>query len=184
VTFSRQAWIGALMGLVVLGARRGRRGVLVLPALLVVLLLCVPVPGHSASFASYLVSSADTSTTSTGTRLGLWRDAFTFIGRQPLLGVGPGQYASLNPDPVAHPIFYAHNVILDVAVEFGVLGAVAFVALFAAAIGAAWRRQADLGAALLVAYLAAGLFDDVLYFPRNGFVLAAAFALTTAGRGP
>jgi O-antigen ligase len=183
-TFSRQAWLGALAGLLVLGARRGRRGVLVLLAVLVVVVLVAPVPGHGASFATYLASSADTSTTSTGIRLGLWRDALTFIGQRPLLGVGPGQYASLNPDPVAHPIFYAHNVVLDAAVELGVLGAVALVALFAAGIGGAWRRRADLGAALLVGYLVAGLFDDVLYFPRNGFVLAAAFALTTAVRAP
>jgi O-antigen ligase len=182
VTFSRQAWIGALAGLFVLGARGGRRGVLVLLGLLVMVVLFVPVPGHDATFASYLATSADTSTTSTGTRLGLWHDAIGFIGQRPLLGIGPGQYAALNPDPGAHPIYYAHDVVLDVAVELGLLGAVAFVALFAAGIGAAWRRQADLGAALLVAYLAAGLFDDVLYFPRNGYMLAAAFALTTVGR--
>jgi O-antigen ligase len=183
-TFSRQAWIGALAGLLVLGARRGRRGVLVLLALLVVLVLVVPVPGHDATFAGYLASSADTSTTSTGTRIGLWHQALQFIGQRPLLGIGPGQYASLNPDPGAHPIFYAHDVVLDVAVELGVLGAAALLALFGTAIARAWRRQADLAAALLVAYLVAGLFDDVLYFPRNGFVLAAAFGLSAAGRAP
>jgi O-antigen ligase len=183
-TFSRQAWIGALAGLLVLGARRGRRGVLALLGLLAVLLLVVPVPGHDATFASYLASSADTSTTSTGTRLGLWHQAVDFIGARPLLGIGPGQFSSLNPDPGAHPIFYAHNVVLDVAVELGVLGAAAFVALFGAAIAGAWQRRADLAAALLVAYLVAGLFDDVLYFPRNGFVLAAAFGLSAARRAP
>jgi O-antigen ligase len=181
-TFSRQAWIGVLAGLLVLGARRGRRGVLALLGLLALLLLVVPVPGHDASFAGYLASSADTSTTSTGTRLGLLQQAVQFVGQRPLLGIGPGQYSSLNPDPGAHPIFYAHNVVLDVAVELGVLGAVAFLALFGTAIVAAWRRQADLAAALLVAYLVAGLFDDVLYFPRNGFVLAAAFGLSAGGR--
>jgi O-antigen ligase len=183
-TFSRQAWIGALAGLLVLGARRGRRGVLVLLGLLAVVLLFVGVPGHDATFASYLASSADTSTTSTGTRLGLWQQALQFIGARPLSGIGPGQYASLNPDPGAHPIFYAHNVVLDVAVELGVLGAAAFVALFGTAITGAWQRRADLAAAMLVAYLVAGLFDDVLYFPRNGFVLAAAFGLGAVGRAP
>jgi O-antigen ligase len=183
-TFSRQAWIGALAGLLVLGARRGRRGVLALLGLLALLLLAVPVPGHDATFAAYLASSADSSTTSTGTRLGLFHQALQFIGQRPLLGIGPGQYSSLNPDPGAHPIFYAHDVVLDVAVEFGVLGAAALLALFGTAIARAWQRQADLAAALLVAYLVAGLFDDVLYFPRNGFVLAAAFGLSAAGRAP
>jgi O-antigen ligase len=181
-TFSRQAWIGTLAGLLVLGARRGHRGVLVLLGLLALLVLFVPVPGHDSTFASYLATSADASTQSTATRLGLWQDAVRFIGDRPLLGIGPGQYGSLNPDPVAHPVFYAHDVALDVAVELGLAGALAFLACFAAAISSAWRRRADLGAALLVAYLTAGLFDDVLYFPRNGFVLAAAFGLCAVGQ--
>jgi O-antigen ligase len=184
VTFSRQAWIGVLAGLLVLGARRGRRGVLALLGLLAVLLLLVPVPGHDATFAGYLASSANTSTTSTATRIGLWQQALDFIGARPVLGIGPGQYSSLNPDAGNHPIFYAHNVVLDLAVELGVLGAAAFVALFGAAIAGAWRRRADLAAALLVAYLVAGLFDDVLYFPRNGFVVAAAFGLSAVRRAP
>jgi O-antigen ligase len=181
-TFSRQAWLGTVAGLLVLGARRGRRGTLAVLALAGVLVALAPVPGHGGSFASYLVSSADTASTSTGTRIGLWRGAVGFVGERPLLGVGPGQYGSLNPDPLNHPVFYAHNVVLDMAVETGVLAAIALLALFAVAIVRAWGRRADLAAALLVAYLVAGLFDDVLYFPRNGFLLAAAFALAAARR--
>jgi uncharacterized protein (TIGR03382 family) len=183
-TFSRQAWLGALAGLIVLGLRSRRGGMLGLLALLAVVVAFAPVPGHGGTFASYLVSSADSTTTSTGTRLGLLEGAVGFVGERPLLGVGPGQYGSLNPDPQNHPIFYAHNVVVDMAVEAGILAAVALVALFAVAIARAWNRRADLAVALLVAYLVAGLFDDVLYFPRNGFLLAAAFALAAAPARP
>jgi hypothetical protein len=54
------------------------------------------------------------------------------------------------------------------------------VATFLVAMRSALRRRAMLGFAMLAAYVVANLFDDVLYFPRNGILLAAAFALAAA----
>ena len=99
-----------------------------------------------------------------------------------LLGVGPGLYGTLNPDP-ANPVYYAHNVWLDETVELGVAGGLALIAVFLLAMRSAFRRKATLGFSLLAAFIVANLFDDVLYFPRNGILLAAAFAVAAAGDG-
>jgi O-antigen ligase/GT2 family glycosyltransferase len=187
-TFSRQAWFAVLVGLLVLSRGRARAAVVAPLALLLVLLAAVNVPGRGITFGSYLLSSADTGTESTGTRLGLWEAALDHIADRPLLGIGPGRYGELNPFPETAPIYYAHNVVLDMAVEAGIVAAAALVVLFLVAIAGAWRRGAELSAALLAAYLVAGMVDDVLYFPRNGFLLATAFALgvvaTTARERP
>jgi O-antigen ligase len=76
--------------------------------------------------------------------------------------------------------FYAHNFFLDAAVELGILGALALIALFVGGLQAAYRRRAVLAFALLAAYVVAGLFDDILYTPRNGLVVAVAFGLIAA----
>ena len=179
-TYSRQSWLGALAGLAALALmRRDRRLAIPVAAILVAFVLPLPASGHAAgqgSSGSYGLSAGDTSTESSATRLELWRQALDFIPHHALIGVGPGLYGTLNPDPV-NQVYYAHNFVLDGAVELGIAGVIALVALFAIAILAGWRRSASLGVAMLVGYFAANMFDDVFYFPRNGLLIAVAFAL-------
>jgi O-antigen ligase len=172
-TFSRQSWVGAIAGLAALGLMR-RDWRVALPAVAIALAFVVPAP--SGGSGSYGLSAGDTSTESSSTRIELWRQAFDFIPHHAVIGVGPGLYGTLNPDPV-NQVYYAHNVLLDGAVELGLAGAAALVVLFVLAIVAGWRRSAALAVAMLVAYGAANMFDDVFYFPRNGFLVAVAFGL-------
>ena len=175
-TYSRQSWIGALTGLgVIVLMRRDWRLAIPIAAILIAFVLPLPASGHGSS-AGYGVSAGNTSTESSATRLELWRQAFDLIPHHALIGVGPGLYGTLNPDP-ANQIYYAHNFLLDGAVELGIGGALALVALFGLAIVAGWRRSAALAVAMLTAYFVANMFDDVFYFPRNGLLLAVAFAL-------
>jgi hypothetical protein len=178
-TLSRQSWVGAVAGLLALSVwRRGLPTVAgVAGALAVVSLL--PMPGRSETFGDYLATAGDTSTTSSGTRLGLWQQAIDLIPSHALRGVGPGLIGTLNPDP-SKEIYYAHNVFLDSTVELGVAGGVALVALLVLGLRLAYRRAATLSFALLIAFAVAGMFDDVLYFPRNGLLVATAFALLAA----
>jgi O-antigen ligase len=182
MTLSRQSWVGALAGLAALNIRRDVVRPVILVGLLFLLLAITPVPGGHSTFGDYLLTAGNTSTTSSGTRLGLLTQAIHLIPKHWLLGVGPGLYGTLNPDP-AHPVYYAHNVWLDEAVELGVPGGLALIAVFLLAMRSAFRRRAMLGFGLLAAYVVANLFDDVLYFPRNGILLAAAFAVAAAGDG-
>jgi O-antigen ligase len=179
VTFSRQAWVGAAVGLIALGVRRRPGWVLAAVFWALLLAAVVPIPGGHGSFGEYLLSASDTSTTSTATRVDLWRQAVDLIPANALVGVGPGLFDTLSPSP-SHPLYYAHNVFLDEAVEVGVGGALALAAMFLLALRGAWKRGAMLAFALIAAYLTANLFDDVLYFPRNLLLLAVAFALIAA----
>jgi O-antigen ligase len=176
LTFSRQAWFGAAVGLVALGARRRPGWVLAAIFGAVLAAALVPIPGGHGSFGEYLLSASDTGTTSTATRVDLWRQAIDLIPSHALIGVGPGLFDTLSPSP-SHPIYYAHNVFLDEAVEIGVGGALALAAIFLLALRSAWKRGATLAFALIAAYVTANLFDDVLFFPRNLLLLAVAFAL-------
>jgi O-antigen ligase len=179
MTLSRQSWVGVLAGLAALSLRRDPVRPVIIVALLFLLLAIMPVPGGHSTFGDYLLTASDTSSVSSGTRLGLLTQAIHLIPAHALVGVGPGLYGTLNPDP-ANPVYYAHNVWLDETVELGVLGGLALVATFLVAMRSALRRRAMLGFAMLAAYVVANLFDDVLYFPRNGILLAAAFALAAA----
>jgi O-antigen ligase len=179
MTLSRQSWVGLLAGLAALGLRRDPLRPMVIVALLFVALAVLPVPGGHSTFGDYLLTASDTTNVSSATRLGLLTQAIHLIPGHAVIGVGPGMYGTLNPNP-ANPVYYAHNVWLDEAVELGIAGGVALAATFLLAMRSALRRRAMLGFALLAAYVVANLFDDVLYFPRNGILLAAAFALATA----
>ena len=180
MTLSRQSWVGAAAGIAALSLRRDPLRPVLVVAILFLLLAIAPVPGGHTTFGDYLLTASDTSSVSSGTRLGLLSQALQLIPSHALIGVGPGLYGTLNPDP-ANPVYYAHNVWLDETVELGLGGGLALVGVFVLAMRSAFQRRAMLGFSLLAAYAVANLFDDVLYFPRNGILLAAAFALAAAG---
>jgi O-antigen ligase len=182
MTLSRQSYVGVLAGLGALALRRNPLRPVLVVALLFALLAVTPAPGGHSTFGDYLLTASDTSSVSSATRLGLLTQATHLIPSHWLIGVGPGLYGTLNPDP-ANPVYYAHNVWLDETVELGVAGGLALISVFLLAMRSAFRRRATLGFGMLAAFVVANLFDDVLYFPRNGILLAAAFAVAAAGDG-
>jgi O-antigen ligase len=177
-TLSRQSWIGAAAGIVALGLSRRPQWIVAAVVALIAVAL-VPIPGVGNSFGDYLLSASDTSTESTDTRLELWEASVELIPEHALIGSGPGTIGSFGQGD--RP-FYAHNVFLDSAVEVGLIGALALLAVFLGGMRKALRNGAILAFALLAAAVVAGLFDDTLYFPRNGLLLALAFALVAATR--
>jgi O-antigen ligase len=181
-TFSRQAWVGMFAGLGALALRRNPLKPVMVILLVFVLLSVTPIPGGHSTFGDYLLTASDTTSVSSATRLDLWSQAIHLLPGHWLVGVGPGLYQTLNPDP-QKAVYYAHNVWLDELVELGLAGGIALIAVFVLAMRSAFRRGATLGFALLAAFVVANLFDDVLYFPRNGILLAVAFALAAAGGG-
>ncbi|HEX4010888.1 MAG TPA: O-antigen ligase family protein [Solirubrobacteraceae bacterium] len=180
MTLSRQSWVGALAGVSALGLRRNPLRPVAVVALLFLFLAVIPIPGGHSTFGDYLLTASDTTTVSSATRLGLLSQAIHLIPGHWLIGVGPGLYGTLNPDP-ANPVYYAHNVWLDETVELGIGGGLALISVFVLTMRQALRRRAMLGFSMLAAFAVANLFDDVLYFPRNGIILAAAFALAATG---
>lgn len=182
-TFSRQAWLGAGVGLVLIGLRGSFRRVAPAAIAAATVFMFVNVPGTDQTLAGHLIEAGNTSDESSAGRLALWGDALHQVSERPLLGIGPGLYSTLNP--FGEGAYYAHNIFLDVAVEMGVVGALALVWLLVALMRRAARNSPMLALPALGAYVAANLVDDVSYFPRNGFLLAVIAAIACfGGEGP
>ena len=120
-------------------------------------------------------------------RMELWQRAGWMVADFPFTGIGLGQFSAVLP--AGYPIFsappgtfmpHAHNLILEYAVELGLPGAAAFVAVlvgfFRQMIGVvattdAVTRWTAIGAAAAIAgYLAYGLTDAIAPGARGGIV--------------
>jgi O-antigen ligase len=154
---TRNAWLGALVGLGVVGVLRAPRLLLLLPVGIVALLLLRP--GR--------ITTADASSLD---RLFMWQAGVDMIKAKPIFGQGPGMILRTYPDyrwpeaPNAQAP-HLHDNALQVAAERGLPCLVWWLWLIAAALADCWREarrgESASGAALavLAAVMAAGLFE-------------------------
>jgi O-antigen ligase len=141
VPFSRGGWIALAAGVVVWGAAQRRPGRLLA---ICAILLAVPAVAVAAggTFGARLSSLASRRFDDLyGFRWELAKDAVRIAAHHPLTGTGVfnevGVYAG-RPTLATHP----HDLVLGVAVFFGIPAAVAFVTLLALAIRSSWRALA------------------------------------------
>jgi putative inorganic carbon (HCO3(-)) transporter len=169
VTFTRAAWAGAIVGIiVVLALRRGRLHVLpvaIAAAVLVgalVLSLAVVGTRPSASrgdFAHALLgrvaSSTDVNSNAVASRLKTWRDMPPLIAGRPILGWGPDTFG------LVYPLYQSsyrfgeffdkpHQETLGVAAAEGILGLGAYLWILVALVRAFWRGRYLAGAVALL----------------------------------
>jgi peptidoglycan/xylan/chitin deacetylase (PgdA/CDA1 family)/O-antigen ligase len=119
-------------------------------------------------------------------RVSLWRDGLDLVLRNPLTGVGPGQFAeersTARNDPDAR---WAHHGFLQQGAETGLVGFVLFILLF---LWGFWRLSsvgsgvAVIGAFALVALGVLACSDYVLHFPLLTATTAALVG-TAVGSG-
>lgn len=116
-------------------------------------------------------------------RQALWRDAITLIRENPVVGVGPGRFATESPvarsDADAR---WAHNGFLQVAAEIGLPGLLLIASAFAFTVaGLAATAQPDvmsiLATAGVIAFGIGSSVDYLMHFPALP-VTAAALAGT------
>ena len=208
-TRARGAWMGAAVGVgMFVLVRRPSPGPKVAVALLPIgalLLFAVVFPGRwmqrdsldakrFAPAAHVVRDAVDLQSPVIRTRSGLWRRTVAMWGEHPIAGVGPGNFAVLfplhaEPGAAADGVMSAtmvprrpHNDLLERLAETGAIGALALVALFAAALRAGWRwRRATGDGAVDTAAAAAGTVAAVIGCGLTGFPLAMpATALLTA----
>ena len=198
-TLSRSAWIGEAAGLVVGGLglwlaagasriafRRLATATAILACIVGALFGVLLVRGYRPLwlFRSSLAARSD------------FRSAAVEIIRaHPLLGAGPGSFAVLYPlvsegDPFG--AVHSHNVILQIMVDSGIIGLLAFALVGGTAVLVLWRlwRSADRWQRLVAAAVAAsylsfavnGMADALHLFPELLAMLAAltAIAIRTA----
>lgn len=156
-----------------------RRWVLPLIPLTVIALLLLNAARHGPSVGQMLYGSIGSSKTGTFVeRTTIWTQAVYLIRQAPLAGIGLGAYPRIAPYafpyspqlPGSSPN-HAHNLFFQVALDTGVFGAVAFIALVLFALDSTWRAyrariDRDLAIGLLAAFvvlLVHGLGDTIVW---------------------
>jgi putative inorganic carbon (HCO3(-)) transporter len=186
-TYSRGAWLGTGVGLLMLLPVLKRGFWLILGSVLIGIFSSAS--AVLARLQSIVAAGSDPAFTS---RLEIWGTALRLVAEHPLLGVGLGNFREaygnlLVPDLplLAYTLGVpegAHNLFLNLAVEVGLVGAGAFAWLLAVAFLRAWqlKRFADQQVRVWGTGLAAGLvailvhtFVDVVIY--QGFVAILLF---------
>lgn len=212
LSLSRGAWIGTAAGVLLLTwlipqLRRKVLGALVLISIAGACLMLIPT---TASIASILVARLDSITSPTNPyddRPAIWAEATHQFLEHPLFGVGPSGYtaASVVEKSVLHarPAEHAHNLLLVMASEQGILGIVLLFGVIVSGVFGAvrlLRRQAREAiaaeqpllagiCAALLSVLGQGMIDFPLRNPVAGTsvwlvvgLLAALFSLGEKSR--
>lgn len=151
----------ALIGLTTTVGRSRRRLVLVGAVVIVgAILIPVVVPGSSIGRSLSTIIGSSSGLSSNG-RSALWAKAFTAFGAHSLVGIGTGGFAALDPES------YPHNILLEMAAELGIIGAVAFIAMAASIVRrliVLWRRthgRLQLEVTLLIALFLSALVNAI-----------------------
>jgi putative inorganic carbon (HCO3(-)) transporter len=203
LTQSRSAWIGVAAGLGAMAWLRWRwaRWLLLAAVLLLALALAYvgPQAAMQAIFQSADLPAAGTmlSTVNLQGRIQIWNRALYAIQDFPLTGCGLGTFRRVVQ--VFYPLFlvgpdfdigHAHNVFLQVALDVGLPGLIAYLALVGTALWIGWRvaRSPDrdyrwLGLGIvgaLVGFHAYGLTDTIALGAKPGVALWVLLALAAA----
>jgi len=199
-TFTRSAWIGAVVGIaVVLALRGGRFRPMPLIAFAAVLVIgfaalagIVAARSSSGGIAnaiySRIVSSVDLSSGSIAERLAVWKDTPAVIASRPVLGYGPDNFALVFPlfqTSNRNAVLFTdpHEEALGVLATQGVVGFLAYLWILVAFVRAFWAGRHQRGAVALFAGWVAyqvSMQVDFSYIPTAvPFWLFAAAAVVT-----
>jgi O-antigen ligase len=171
LTYVRGAWLGlAAGGLVVLVSLR-RRSAAALALVVVVLAALVALPGVAERLRTIGSMRDDT----TRDRLAMLSTGLALVRQHPVTGIGPGQVKRVYPtaavpEALRRSTSHLHNTPLQIAVERGLPGLIAWLAIFAAFLRHTVRfvrgrpegpeRTLVIGVqGAIVAFLVAGLFE-------------------------
>lgn len=175
VTYSRGAWLSFAVGLMFLFVliiwQQGRTvrlwaGIVLLLLALIGTGLFITEPRLKTRLISTFSLEANDD------RLTIWQDTVDMIKDHPLFGVGGGSFTHVYEEyrtKGRHAIAFAHNIVLQAAAEFGLLGLAAFATVICIALIRGWRlaRRGNLfHQGLFAAYLSMlvhDLFDNVTY---------------------
>jgi O-antigen ligase len=167
VTFTRNAWVGAMAAIGTLFAIRDRRLLLALPLVAGLFLVTAP-----DALRSRALSTFDVQDPSNRDRVAMWTIGWRIVLDHPLAGVGPDMvkevYADYRPAQYVNPTNpHLHNVPIQIAAERGLPALAAWLWFVAVALRDLWRQLgrgpmsalAAAGLSAVIAMLAAGMFE-------------------------
>ncbi len=179
LTQSRGAILGAAVGLLAVAIWRERRFAWVIVAGAVVL-IGVLLAGQGNALVEFLLRM-DARNGTLASRLEVWQRGVMMVQDFPFTGIGIGTYNdvahALYPFFIAAPdeiVAHAHNNLLEVAVDVGIPGLVAYVALltgFVVCAVCAYRAMDDKGVRALIAGLGFGMLANQVFGLTDAFIL-------------
>ena len=172
-SYARSAWLGAVMGILAFGLLKGRKFILLLVVGVCVLALLIYVIEPTSWDRVKEINLSKDKPEST--RIRLWQTSVAMIKTSPIWGVGLGGWGVLFDQYKVEGIYAAtchpHNDYLNVAVNTGLLGLLAYLSIWAVFLhstvrwlrkktGSRLSRSSQMGAvAAMVAFLFAGLLQ-------------------------
>lgn len=201
LSLSRGGWIGLLAGLGFMGLAlaekqkvKGRRLLAIIAALAVV--SAVVLIGSTPAVERLLTAETGTDDGSLQSRLVVWQAVLAMLRDHPLLGTGPGTFATVftqyQPPGMLVRFFQAHNDYLHFLAETGIAMAAVIAWLVAAVFRKGMARlyspsRLQSGIALgamggLVAILVHSVFDFNLHIPANALLFTVLAALAAGGK--
>ena len=168
-TYTRNAWIGAFLGITLLLVIRNWK-LIIIPPVLAALAFAVA-PGQIQKRAESFLRPSDPASID---RMVMWKIGADMVRDHPLLGVGPvliepayEGYRAKYPEAVNKTNPHLHNVPIQIAAERGVPALLAWLWFVAIAARDLWRQLrrgqatslAATGLAGIVAMFAAGMFE-------------------------
>ena len=192
VIFVTRSWTAAILLPLVVGitllverARGGRAAVVVSAGLFAAAVVLTIVLGASRLGSGGGAVGEVVGGTISQNRVTLWNEALSLMVREPVLGVGPGRFATASPTAASDAdLRWAHNEFLQAGAESGLPGFLLTVSIFLWGFAALWLGQPSRLVVLASAGLAAvgihASVDYVLHFPA---VTLAAAAVVGTGLG-
>jgi putative inorganic carbon (HCO3(-)) transporter len=182
LTQSRGAYLALAVGLVVLGCLRYRWFLATVPILLLESVAILRRLGVGP-VADFILSNATLG--SLAGRQEVWRRAVYMLRDFPCSGIGLGTFGQIGP--LMYPYFiqdnpavpHAHNLFLQIGVDVGLLGLLAYIALLAAGFSVAWRAY-RLSAGPDLSVLSAGLLAGLTVLIVHGLIDATTWGTKTA----
>ncbi len=179
LTQSRGALLGTTIGLAALAVLRERRWLWAMVPVLVGLAVLL-VLGYGPALAESVLR-LDGQSGTLASRLEVWQRGLWMLQDFPFTGVGIGTYNqiahSLYPFFIAAPeevVAHSHNTLVQVGVDLGVPGLIAFAALltgFVIAAVRAYRSTAHAGIQALVSGLGLGMLAHQVFGLTDAFIL-------------
>jgi O-antigen ligase len=178
-TLSRASWFAAIVGLIIVSllrtARPSRLFASGLALLAIAAAIGVATDSRATQRSVYLnraLVTFDSSYPANRLRVQTYGRVVRAIGNRPVLGHGAGQLRAQFRQTTGAQVDHAHNLYLQILLELGILGFVAF----AAPVVYAFRRGSIDLRAPLIGLLVAGMLDFLLWSPQ-----VAAFAGLVVG---
>jgi len=159
LTQSRGAWIAFIFLILTVPLLRWRRG-----WILVCILVCI-----TAGAAFYIGTEKiiRAFTVHTSSRLEIWKRAIYMIEDFPLTGIGMGSFLEVlksiypNSPTTSANASHAHNIFLQIAVDLGIPGLIAWIAILIGIVAISW--QIFLSGTITKSGLTAGLGAGILF---------------------